>query len=145
MSTITQSEVTVTPAEGAKIKVRRMRWKATKKFLRLFAESVKTLNKEGKLEAIFESVKGKSISDNTVQNLLAILSELVTSIEELATHIAANSTMLTEEQFDELDTVDALEVLQEALKINFDEQLKKSLAGTGEALKLLFAAKEKTS
>lgn len=145
MSTIKQKELIVETIGGQKITVRRMRWKAAAQFLRKFAAAYKLIYADKKLDAVKFSADGMSIGADATKGFLTIITELVDTAEDLAAHLASSSTDLSREEFDQLDMLAGFDVLAAAISLNFDDELKKSLAGIGTAAKALIPAPEKTS
>lgn len=144
MSTIKQKEILLETNEGKKITIRRMRWKAAAQFLKLFAAAFKLLYADKKLDGVSFNAEGMKIGADKTQGFVEIVESLAQSVDEIATHLAFSSTDLSREDFEQLDYVTGLDVLAAAISINFDAELKKSLAGIGSAAKALIPAAEKT-
>jgi hypothetical protein len=135
MSTIKQRTITVelfdAPrlglSEDAQIIVRRMSWKDTRDFLKALAAHL------GKIGIKKEELMGDILS-------------LITSAEDLSSHLLTHTTGLDQTKVDQLDPLDATDLLQAALALHLGDDLKKSFAGiTGHLTGILPASPANTS
>jgi hypothetical protein len=143
MNTIKQKTATVTIEGGPgaaeqTIEVRRMRWKAAREFLRKLAGVVTQLIHDGKLGQLAAAEGLEKL--NLLDVLAGQLPAIVEQSEELIMLLVTQSTSLTAEQFDALDALAASEVLNAALGVNCDDDLKNSWAGIAAKLTALMPA-----
>ena len=143
MNTIKQKTaiVTIEGGPGAAeqtIEVRRMRWKAAREFLRKLAGVVTQLIHDGKLGQLAAAEGLEKL--NLLDVLAGQLPTIVEQSEELIMLLVTQSTSLTAEQFDALDALAASEVLNAALGVNCDDDLKNSWAGIAAKLTALMPA-----
>lgn len=133
--TITQRSQTVPLATG-NATVRRMYWKPSIAFLSLLAKhfsGIKDIVLAGQKPADGDSMLAAPKVD-LVALLLPKLVDLITSVDELASHLIEHSTDLDAEARAKLDLGDALEVIRVALLLNTGEDLKKSCAGIAQQI-----------
>jgi hypothetical protein len=133
MDTIKQKTALVKFEGAPHIEVRRMRWKATRQFLKLFGNAYTDFIK-GAMEG--------GLEENQKLAILAQLPNLIAQSEVLSTYLVTNATDLTAEQLDALDGLLATEVLRVALEINLDDEIKNSFAGIGAAIVAMMPAKK---
>jgi len=142
--TIKQKSAFVQIEGGKRIEVRRMRWKAARAMLRMLGEVVVKLYSGGNLKQVADA---QSLGDaaGAAQGFIPQVATIIAQSDELAMHLATQSTDLTSEEFDELDIATASEVIAQAFAVNFDIELKNSWASVIAAVKGLTLAKTKTS
>lgn len=124
MSTIKQKSISVTLSDMLDtglvqynaVEVRRMRWKPARDFLKALAAHLGSLGTDTKA-------------------MLADLPKLIASAEDLATLLIAGSTDLMPKDIDNLDLLDATEIIGVALTLNLGDELKNSCAGIAAALR----------
>lgn len=134
MSTIKQKTVLVTAEDGSRIEVRRMAWKGLRDFLRSLANVVRSI------------YQGSTPEQPTWALILAKLPEIITGSDELVVILCTKSTDLKPDEFDNLDALTASNVLSAAIGVNFDDEVKNSLAGiVGKIAALMPAAKPTTT
>lgn len=124
MSTIKQKSAFVETEGGKRVEVRRMRWKGARDFLRSLARVVMAAYPP----------ENAAMGLPLAATILGNLKEIVTGSDELATLLCVQSTGLTVDEFDELDALSACRILEESLKINCDDEIKKCLAGIAESV-----------
>jgi hypothetical protein len=95
--------------DGKSVVVHRLNYKAARPFLKQLAAVAGALYKDVTPDA---SPRGF---------VFAKLPEIVASSDELITALCVGSTNLTAEDFGNLDTISALELLKTAMAVNFDE------------------------
>lgn len=120
MSSIKQRTLTI-DLDDRKIIVRRMKWQAARAFLKKLAGHLAKL--------------GTSLDD-----ILPRLPEIVTSADDLATDLVINSSDLTAEELDQLDSAQAMAVIAAAVELNLGDDLKNSCAGIAAHLAALTPA-----
>jgi hypothetical protein len=113
--TIKQRTAVVEIEYGQRIVVRRMVWRAARDLLTLIAEH-------------------RSQIGTNMQEAWARLPELLRSVDAIVEHLVCNSTDLSKEQYDQLDMVQALAVLEAAIELNLGDELKNSCVGIAHKL-----------
>jgi hypothetical protein len=124
MSTIKQKSAFIEIEGGKRIEVRRMRWRSMRDFLRALAKVVAT---------VYPS-QSSAPALPVGMALFAKLPELVAGSDELVTLLCTGSTDLSLEDFANLDSLSACQVLAESIKLNCDDELKNCLAGIAESV-----------
>lgn len=140
MPTIKQKTVVVDIEGGKRIEVRRMRWKAAREFYRKIGALLATVYRDAPLESSEERKPGQF-----AKLMFAKLPDVISSSDELVTHLCTQSTDLSTDEFDNLDNLSALAVLDAALSVNCDDEIKNSFAGIGQKVAGLLPAKTTTS
>jgi hypothetical protein len=133
MSTIKQKTVTVENIDGKTVEVRRMRWKSAREFLKKFSAIASALYKDAPAGISFGEL------------LISRLAEIIGGSDELVLLLVTGSTEFKPDEIDALDALSVLEILAAAMKVNFDDELKKSLAGIGAEVAALMPAKATTN
>lgn len=113
--TIKQRTLAVEIDGSGRIVVRRMVWRAARDLLTLLAEHRDKLG-------------------SNMQEAWSRLPELLRTVDAIVEHLVLNSTDLTKEQYDQLDMVAALAVLEAALELNLGDELKNSCVGIAHKL-----------
>lgn len=131
--TIKQRVEVIELADGRRMEVRRMSWKAMRDFLRRLAAVITTVYTQSKPE------------DTRVAILLNKLPEIIGASDELVALLCTKSTGLTLDQFDETDALSASQILDAALKVNCDEELKNCWAGIAVKVVALMPANKTTT
>jgi hypothetical protein len=132
MDTIKQKTALVKFEGAPHIEVRRMRWKATREFLKLFGRAY---------TGFIKGAMSAGLGENQKLAIIAQLPELIAQSDVLSAYLVTNATDLTAEQLDALDGLVASEVLRVALEINLDGEIKNSFAGIGAAIMAMMPAK----
>lgn len=120
--------------DGRKIVVRRMSAKFARTFLKRLAVVVE----------VFMKARGDSPDANLGQIVMRNLGSIIEQSDELVDTLCMGSTGLTLDEFGNLDSLAAAEVLRASLAVNFDDELKNSFAGIVGQLAALMPA-EKTN
>lgn len=122
--------------EPRKIIVHRMAWSAQRQLLKSLAVIIPKI-----LAPRVSAGAGES-----APSLLAILAEnlpaIVTSSNDLVSLLVIGSTGLSLEEFDKLDSLTAAEVIRQALAVNYDDELRTSIAAIVTKLAGLMAVPE---
>lgn len=113
MSDTIKQRTKAVPCIGRTIVARRMAWKATRDFLKKLSAHIREMG-----VAKFDAAA-----------VVAKLPEIITSADDLTEFLLVKSTDLTLEQINDLDTLDGLNLIEAALEVNLDDELKKSFAG----------------
>lgn len=122
MSTITLKSAAIEVEGGSAITVRRLNWKNQRDLLKKLALLLRSMRAGTDGAApVAESSLGAS-------NIMGMLPELLTQSEELTLALGTGSTGLSEDDFNNLDSGVALEVLRVALEINFDQEFTDRIA-----------------
>jgi hypothetical protein len=133
MDTIKSKSKTVELESGRRIKVQRMRWKAARGWLRKFGDSMSKMMSGG----LFDENAG-------ISELLKSLPAIIEQSDSLVADLVAASTPLKPEEFDELDTLEASAVIQAAVEVNFDDDLKNCWSGVLKGISTLMGSKVQT-
>jgi hypothetical protein len=144
MSIKQKSKIIIT-TDGAEIEVSRMKWKAARSFLRMVAEQLGAMFKEGSLvDALRKAKEAQTEGEalNVIGAILDSLPNIITGSLDISSHLMRSCTALTPEQIDNLDLPDALAVIAAALELNADDDLKNSLAGIAGRVVALLPAKK---
>ena len=144
MSIKQKSKIVIT-SDGAEIEVSRMKWKAARSFLRMVAEQLSAMFKEGSLiDALRKAREAQSEGEalNVISTLLDSLPAIITGGVDISSHLIRNCTALSPEQVDNLDMADALAVIGAAMELNADDDLKNSLAGIAVRVTAMLPAKK---
>lgn len=136
--TIKQKSIDVPLDEGGRVLVRRMRWKAQRAFLRSLVHEIRTYMADETLAAL---MKAETREDKlaVVPAMLEKIPALIESSEGLISMLITATTGLTAEAqdgdgADGLTGHDVARILQAALSINLDAELKNSWTGIGMSL-----------
>jgi hypothetical protein len=129
MATIKQKSVIVDVEGGKRIEVRRMRNKPMRDFSRKFAE------------VLTGALRGAPAEITIGRILIDKAAEIIAGADELITLLCTQSTDLSLDEFDNLDSLAASAVLDAALAVNFDDEIKNSWAGIGAKIAALMPAK----
>lgn len=136
MDTIKTKSKTVNLSDDSRVKVKRMRWKGMRKFLRTASAAVSEVS----IADMF-TVTGEM----TMAGLFKNLPKLIASSDDLMRLVVENSTDVPMDQFDDFDVQDACLVIEAAIDVNFDEDLKNSLGSVVNKVKGLWATPEQPS
>ncbi|MBC2592698.1 hypothetical protein H5P28_00330 [Ruficoccus amylovorans] len=130
--TIKQKIQTVELADGRRIEVRRLKWKATRAFLAQLG---------GVLSGLFKGI-GADVTalEVTVAEMADRLPELIAGSDELIVSLVTGATALKAEEFGELDALEASEILAAAIAVNLDAELKNCWAAIGNTIAGLIPA-----
>lgn len=112
---------TLTLSDGRQISIGRLKFKAAREFLKKFATIAATLSDDGKLTA-----------ESATSHFAAILPripDLIASSDELLAILVTNSAPLSREELDELDTLDALNLISACLEANWDVDTRTGFSG----------------
>lgn len=146
MNTIKQVTRYVEAPDGRKIAVSRMPWKGMRDFLRKVAVLV-TLVIANSGAKRTEAAEGQDAP--APRSLFAVileqLPEIITGSDELVMLVCTQSTQLSLEEFDALDSLTALKIIEEALSINCDDETKKSCSAIAHHLAGLMPERAKTA
>lgn len=134
MDTIKQKTVVVQIDGGQPIEVRRMLWKPTKEFLRKLGEVVTKVARDARPDADRTTIR------LTLDSVLNQLPALIDSSDELITILITRSSSVTAEQLDGFDNLVALALLNAALEVNFDQELKNFSGGIVEKIGAILPA-----
>jgi len=140
---ISQRTVDVETTFG-RITVRRLPWKKTLLFLKTLAGNF-TL-----VQDLLRSARGAADEPsadklNLVALLLPKLPDVVLGVEGLADLLLQHAAGIERERIESLDTVDALRLIEAALEVNLDDDLKNSCAGIAGRLGVMAAISAKSS
>lgn len=126
---IKQKTKTIPVDENRSIEVFRMKWKDARELLKLVSKNINELLAmagSGKTPESEAAISMQAIIDN--------LPKLIANCEELAEFVALHSTRLRKEEFDNLDLVEASEVLAAAIELNLGDELKNCWTGIANTL-----------
>jgi|JFJP01.2.fsa_nt_gi hypothetical protein len=144
MSLKTRSKL-VRLGDCTEVEVRTMRLLPARAFIAmLVAQFIATMKEGGLLESLqkFRDNQTEEGGLSLLTSLADALPSIITGSLDMSSHLLRNATELTPKQIDELYIDDALLLLNAALELNVNEELKNSLAGIVRQALVLISAKK---
>lgn len=137
--------VSIRDATGTRsIHARRMRWKAAKTFYADLAKVVAALFTPRSNSSEFKVPSSESGPTRNpepgTQNFWSLLPSIVQESDQLVAQLLTNTTDLSADELDSLDYGDVLALLEAALEVNLDDEIKNSCAGVVARIRAFYAA-----